>query len=279
MIIDAHQHFWRIDRGDYGWISDEISAIRRDYLPTHLRAYLDHFGIDRTILVQAGETLSDNAFMADCAVEAGFVGGIVAWVDLTAPDIGAHLAGLAALPLIKGIRPVLQGIEDTNWILQPAVISALRQARDLGLRFDALITPRHLEVILQLALEVPDLPIVIDHAAKPVIRAGRPAGAVWRDGMARLAGHDQIHCKLSGLATEFGPGWSAETLAPVADHLLAEFGPERVMWGSDWPVLELEGSYPQWFTVLQALISGRSLVEQAQILGGTARQFYGVAEE
>lgn len=277
MIVDAHQHFWQIDRGLHGWIDDSISGIRRDYLPPHLAPYLAHFGIDKTVLVQAAEDLSDNSFMDGLAKEAGFIGGIVAWLDLTAPDAGRTLQDLAQNPLIKGVRPVLQGIEDSNWVLQPAVMDNLRLLPGLGLRFDALVQPRHLAAIDTLATAIPDLPIVVDHAAKPVIRGGTAPGADWLDGMARLARHPQMHCKISGLATEFGPGWSSDRLRPVVQHLITCFTPARLMWGSDWPVLELDGSYPQWFACLNTLIADLTAAEKADILGGTATRFYDLA--
>lgn len=276
MIIDAHQHFWQIDRGVTDWIDDSISGIRRDYVPSHLAPYLDHLQVDKTVLVQAAETLSENDFMLGLAEQAPFVGAIVAWLDLSTTNAPDTLRDLAAKPLVKGVRPVLQGIEDSNWILQPNVMDALRLLPDLGLRFDALIQPRHLPIIEKLAWAIPDLPIVIDHAAKPVIRGGATLTDEWLQGMAKLAKHPRMHCKISGLATEFGPGWSAETLRPVVDHLIACFGPSRLMWGSDWPVLELDGSYSQWFTCLQTLISDLSEDEQADILGQSAARFYGI---
>lgn len=279
MIVDAHQHFWQIDKGMHGWIDDSISGIRRDYLPKHLAPYLAHFGIDKTILVQAAEDLADNSFMDGLAQNADFIGGIVAWLDLSASNAADILHDLAQNPLIKGVRPVLQGIEDSTWILQPAVLDNLRLLPGNGLRFDALVQPRHLTAIDTLATSIPDLPIVIDHAAKPVIRGGTALDRDWLDGMARLARHPQMHCKISGLATEFGPGWSAESLRPVVQHLLECFGPARLMWGSDWPVLELDGSYPQWFTCLKTMIADLNTAEQADILGGTATRFYGLASE
>ena len=278
MIVDAHQHFWLIDRGVNGWIDDSISGIRRDYLPEHLEPYCRHLGIDQTILVQASETLGENGFMADLAAESGLVGGIVAWLDLTSTDAFRTLEDLSKSPIIKGIRPVLQGIEDTNWVLQDSVMSCLKVLPALGLRFDALIQPRHLPVIAKLAEAVPDLDIVIDHAAKPVIQGGRRPDADWYDGMRHVASHPHLHCKISGLATEHGPGWTATTMQPVVDHLLDTFSPARLMWGSDWPVLELDGSYVQWFTCLQSMLSGCSASEKADVLGNTAARFYGLAQ-
>ncbi len=276
MIIDAHHHFWQIDRGVTDWIDDSISGIRRDYAPPHLAPYLDHLKVDKTVLVQAAETLSENDFMLDLAAQAPFIGAIVAWLDLSDPTAPQTLKAFAQHPLIKGVRPVLQGLEDSEWILQPNVMENLRLLPELDLRFDALIQPRHLPSIDKLAWAIPSLPIVIDHAAKPIIRGGTALSDDWLQGIAKLAKHPQMHCKISGLATEFGPGWSADTLKPTVDHLITCFGPSRLMWGSDWPVLELDGSYSQWFTCLQSLICDLGSEEQADILGQTAARFYGM---
>ena len=276
MIVDAHQHFWQISRGVNTWIDESISGIRRDYLPEHLEPYLKHLGIDKTILVQASETVEENLFMTDLADQCDFIGGIVAWVDLSASTAINELQQLAMNPLIKGIRPVLQGIEDDQWILQENVVSALRELPKLGLRFDALIQTRHLNAISEVVSLIPELAIVVDHAAKPVIRNGTKPDADWFDGMSKLAQNDQIYCKLSGLVTEHGEGWTVNALRPVFEHLLNVFTPDRLMWGSDWPVLELDGSYVQWFSCVNSLMSDLSSTERDQILGGSAATFYGL---
>ncbi|PRY22489.1 L-fuconolactonase [Aliiruegeria haliotis] len=274
MIIDAHQHFWQLDRGVYDWIDDSIAGLRRDFLPHHLEPYLKPLGIDGTILVQASETVTENEFLLNTAEASGCVRGIVAWLDLAAPNAVSELERLSEIPLVKGVRPVLQGIEDTNWVLRREVLEALRHLPGLGLRFDALIVPRHLTAIAELADRLPDLSIVVDHAAKPIIANRARPDAHWKHGMARLAGIDSIHCKISGIAFEQGRGWTTAGLQPVADHLLETFGPHRLMWGSDWPVLEHVGSYIQWFDSVNQMISGCDARGRAAILGETATAFY-----
>ncbi len=276
MIIDAHQHYWRMDRGVYDWIDESISGLRRDYLPVHLEHYLAPLGIDGTILVQASETVTENGFLLEVAEASERVCGIVAWLDLESPDAVATLEQLSRTSLVKGVRPVLQGIEETDWILRPRVLDALRHLPDLGLRFDALIVPRHLDTIATLIDRVPELSIVVDHAAKPIIANGASPDVHWKRGMARLAESENVHCKLSGIAFEQGRGWTTQGLRPVSDHLLATFGPERLMWGSDWPVLEHVGSYLQWFDCVKGLISDCDATGQAAILGETAARFYGI---
>lgn len=276
MIVDAHQHFWQISRGVNTWIDDSISEIRRDYLPEHLAPYLKHLGIKKTILVQASDTLEENQFMVEMADKCDFIGGIVAWVDLGAKTAIEDLLQLALNPLIKGVRPVLQGIEDDNWILQENVISALHELPKLGLRFDALIQTRHLDAISNVGTQIPELAIVADHAAKPVINGGSQPDTVWFDGISKLAQNQNVYCKLSGLVTEYGEGWTEEALRPVFEHLINAFSPDRLMWGSDWPVLELDGSYVQWFNCVEKLISELTANERDQILGGSAVTFYGL---
>jgi L-fuconolactonase len=188
--------------------------------------------------------------------------------------VEAQLAQIAHPPL-RGIRPMLQDIGDTGWVLQDQVITGLRKVAAAGLRMDALITTRHLFVIEQLAQAIPELPLVVDHCAKPVF-TGHDPGEDWRRGMTALAAHPQVCCKLSGLANEFGPGWSAETLQPVFDHVAGAFGAERLMWGSDWPVLELAGDYSDWLMTAQQMAGSLSAREREQVFGGSALKFYGL---
>lgn len=271
MIIDAHQHFWRIARGDYGWMTDQVAPIRRDILPADLEPLARAAGVTGTVLVQAAPTLDETLFMLGLADLSPLIRGVVGWIDLTG-DVAAQLSRIAH-PALRGIRPMLQDIDDTRWILQGGVIDGLRQVAGAGLRLDALITPRHLPVIEELVGQVPSLPIVVDHCAKPAFD-GTDLGPDWRRGIDALATHPQVFCKLSGLANEFGPGWSADTLRPVFDQVLSAFGPERLMWGSDWPVLELAGTYGDWLQVVQDLTATLSDADRAQVFGKTAIHFY-----
>lgn len=273
MIIDAHQHFWRISRGDYGWMDDSVEPIRRDILPADLEPLARSGGVIGTLLVQAAPTLAETEFLLDLAAQTSLVRGVVGWIDLLG-DVEAQLAQIAH-PALRGIRPMLQDIGDTGWVLQDQVITGLRKVAAAGLRMDALITPRHLFVIEQLAQAIPELPLVVDHCAKPVF-TGHDPGEDWRRGMTALAAHPQVCCKLSGLANEIGPGWSAETLQPVFEHVAGAFGAERLMWGSDWPVLELAGDYSDWLMTAQQMAGSLSAREREQVFGGSALKFYGL---
>jgi L-fuconolactonase len=272
MRIDAHQHFWRISRGDYFWMSPDVEVLYRDYGPEHLQPLLARHGIDRTILVQAAPTVAETEFMLETAEAAPFVAGIVGWVDFTAPDAVQTMTGLAANPLIVGFRPMVQDIADDDWLVRSDLTAAFRTLVEHRLVFDALVLPRHLSRTLVLADRHPDLSIVIDHGAKPFIREGLLDP--WRADMAALAARPNIVCKLSGLVTEARADWSTDDLRPYVDHLLHVFGPERLLWGSDWPVVNLAGGYDRWREATQELIDSLSEAEKAAILGGNAARIY-----
>ncbi|WP_240722431.1 amidohydrolase [Poseidonocella sp. HB161398] len=271
MLIDAHQHFWQISRGDYGWMDDSVAPIRRDFLPGDLAPLAAAEGVAGSVLVQAAPSLDETRFLLGLAERTPMVLGVVGWIDLEGD--AADQLGAIAHPLLKGIRPMLQDIPETGWILREKVLDGLEAVRRAGLSLDALVTPRHLEAIDRLAAALPGLPVVIDHCAKPLFSDGDP-GAAWRAGMDRLAAHPQIACKLSGLAGEYGPGWGGAALAPVFGHVLAAFGAERLLWGSDWPVLELSGRYGDWLGTTRALAADLPASAQAEIFGGTARRVY-----
>jgi L-fuconolactonase len=272
MLVDAHQHFWQLADRNGAWPPPELSAIYRDFLPGDLAHLLERQGVARTVLVQSMPNEDDTRFMLGLAKRNPFIGGVVGWVDMKAPDAPARIAALAADPMLKGLRPMLQDLEDDRWIddaaLGPAVDAMLRH----GLSFDALVLPRHLPALLAFAERYPALPIVIDHGAKPLIAHG--VLEPWRGDIARLAALPQVHCKLSGLVTEAGPDWDVARLRPYVDHLLASFGPQRLIWGSDWPVLNLASDYAGWIAASAALLAGLDQDGQRAVFGLNARRFY-----
>jgi L-fuconolactonase len=273
--IDAHQHFWQVSRGDYGWLTPQSSALYRDFLPDDLRPVLHDARIDKTILVQAAESIAETEFMLDLAARTAFVAGVVGWVDFAAPDATAHIARLARNPRLVGLRPMLQDMRDERWILKPELAPVIHAMETYHLRFDALIGPRHLPAIIEFAARYPGLAIVVDHAAKPAIRDGHLQE--WRNDMQRLAHARNVYCKLSGLATEAGSEWNEDRLRPYVDTLLDAFGPQRLMWGSDWPVLLVTGDYPRWLETAQALTATLSDTDRARIFGSTAAAFYQIS--
>lgn len=267
--VDAHHHVWQVARGDYDWMSPDL-PIARDYGLADLRPLLGD--ITATILVQAAATEAETDYMLSVArASGGLVRGVVGWVDLAAHDAPDSIAARAAEPLLRGLRPMLQDIEDTRWILREEVQPALAAMARHGLRFDALIKPRHLPAIGELAQQHPTLPVVIDHAAKPDIAGG--AFQPWATHMTHLARETPWCCKVSGLVTEAASGWQPDHLRPYIDHLLAEFGPTRLMWGSDWPVVNLAGGYARWRAAALTLLPPGT---HPAVLGGTAARFYGL---
>ncbi len=285
---DAHQHFWQLARGDYAWLSVDdpgVAPLVRDFMPDALAPLLRAHGVTRTVLVQAAETVAETEFMLTLAAAHEFAAGVVGWVDLAGADAASMLARLAENDRLKGVRPMLQDLPEDDWIVHAPRPEAMRTLQRLGLRFDALVKPRQLAPLARFARAWPELPIVIDHAAKPPLAFAwndAPMRA-WRSDMATLAAVPQVACKISGLLTELRPTDAAsraqatERLRPVVDALLGWFGPERLMWGSDWPVLTLAGGYDDWVVVSDALLEPLSADERARVLHGTAQRFYGLA--
>lgn len=273
--IDAHQHFWQVSRGDYGWLTPALPTLYRDFLPDDLRPVMRDARIEKTILVQAAESVAETHFMLDLAVRTPFVAGVVGWVDFAAPDATMQIARLARNPRLVGLRPMLQDMRDERWILSPDFAPVVHAMQTYHLRLDALIRPRHLPTIVELAARYPGLSIVVDHAAKPAIRDGHMRE--WHNDMQKLAQARNVYCKLSGLATEAGPEWNAALLRPYVDTLLDAFGPQRLMWGSDWPVLLLAGDYLRWLETAEALTAALSDLDRARIFGDTAAAFYRIS--
>ncbi|MBW8722070.1 MAG: amidohydrolase family protein [Polaromonas sp.] len=261
MLIDAHQHFWKLADRTGHWPPAALEAIYRDFGPTDLRPELERCRVSGTVLVQS--------------LPSPFVLGVVGWVDMLAADAPAQIEALARHPKLKGLRPMLQDLPDTQWISNPALDPALHAMQAGGLAFDALVLPRHLPALQTMACRHPSLSIVIDHAAKPEIALERLEP--WRAYLDALASLPQVHCKLSGLLTEAGACPTAQALGPYVDHVLKVFGVRRVIWGSDWPVLELAADYPGWLAMARDLCRahpGMDDAGMAAIFGGNARRLY-----
>jgi L-fuconolactonase len=268
-VIDAHFHVWRLERADYGWLTPALGAIHRDVSLDDWRRVRAGSGITAGVLVQAAPTEAETRFLLDQARDATDVLGVVGWVDLIATDAAYRIRALAADSKLVGLRPMLQDLPDPDWILQDRLAPALEAVQAAGLTFDALIKPVHVPRVLALAARFPGLRIVVDHGAKPAIAAGQWDD--WAAAMRDLAGMPQVFCKLSGLWTEAASGAPTAVLQPYMRHLLDCFGPQRLLWGSDWPVLELAGDYPAWHA---AALSAVPPADRAQVFGATALQAY-----
>jgi L-fuconolactonase len=271
--IDSHQHFWRLDRGDYEWLTPKLEPIYRDYLPGDLEPQLRRAGVDSTVLVQAAPTIAETQYMLELAAEHAFIAGVVGWVNFESPVAPATIETLAADANLVGLRPMIQDIPDAAWMLKPELAPAIEAMIDHDLVFDALILPQHLPVLADFADLYPELRLVVDHAAKPPLGSGDLS--TWRHDISEIARSTNAVCKLSGLVTEAGSANPA-MLAPCVDHLLEVFGPRRMMWGSDWPVCELVCSYEEWSQAVEMLLVRLTGAERAQIYSGTARECYGI---
>jgi L-fucono-1,5-lactonase len=272
--VDAHQHFWRLARGDYGWLTSTLAPIYRDFEPADLEPLLARAGVDATVLVQAAPTVAETRFLLELARTAPFVVGVVGWAPLDAPDAPEVVAALARDPHLRGLRPMIHDLPDVDWMLGPDVERGLRAIEAADLTFDALVRPPHLPTLRRLLARHPDLRVVIDHAAKPEIAAGRREP--WASDMAALARETRAWVKLSGLVTEDGPGWSVDRLRPYVDHLLDSFGPERLIFGSDWPVVLLRTGYAEWLAAVRTLLVGLEHAAQNRVLGLNAIACYGL---
>lgn len=272
--IDAHQHFWDIARGDYHWLTPELGPIYRNFLPSDLAPNLEAHGISGTILVQAAPTLAETRFMLSLADNSPAVKGVVGWVDFESTDAPQIISDLAAHPALVGLRPMIQDLEDDDWMLRDILTPAFEALIANDLTFDALTFPRHLENLSALLIRFPDMRVVIDHGSKPLIRDSLIDD--WAASMKQLAADTNAFCKLSGLVTEAKPDWSVDDLRPYVDHLLSTFGPQRILWGSDWPVCLLASSYERWVEATETLLNGLTPDEKDAVLGLNALRAYGL---
>lgn len=274
-MIDAHFHCWQLDRGDYGWLTPALAPIYRDVAMSEWAQHAQTAGITGGVLVQAAPTEAETHFLLAQAQAHSQVLGVVGWVDMLAPDAVARIAQLAQHPKLKGLRPMLQDIADPDWILQPALTPALQAMAHHGLVLDALVKPVHLSRIHTLTQQHPQLRVVIDHGAKPSLDMSM---SMWADGLreiARSTHAQQVACKLSGLWTELPTDADSSAMMPWCDVLLSVWGPHRLMWGSDWPVLNLAADYERWRSWSVNLLRQRCTPEQLhRILDGNARHMY-----
>lgn len=279
MRIDCHQHYWKIRRGDYSWIRADDRILYRDYLPADLKPALARHGIEKTIVVQAAQTVAETDFLLELAAEDDSIAGVIGWLDMEGPEVVRQLDRYRGRAKFLGLRPVIQDLDDDQWIVRPPVLTALRQVAEAGLAFEFLTYPRHLPYVVQALEAVPGLRAVIDHLSKPEIRSGKLEP--WKPWMSRVADYPNLYCKLSGMITEADPqNWRVDDLRPYVEHVMHCFGPERVMFGSDWPVCLLAGSYDQVVGAVEEILSLRRGEElEEKLFGENARRFYQLGAE
>jgi L-fuconolactonase len=274
-MIDAHFHCWQLARGDYGWLNPALTPIYRDVPVADWGQHAKAWGITGGVLVQAAPTASETEFLLQQARDNPAVLGVVGWIDMLAPDAVSQVERCTERPLLKGLRPMLQDLADADWILQPNIQPVLAAMARSGLVFDALIRPVHLPNMLRITQEHPNLVVVVDHGAKPVIGAG--GMDAWAESMRQLASQtdpDRVVCKMSGLWTEAPKGADIEVVRPWCEALLEIWGPQRLLWGSDWPVLELAGAYDAWREMSLNVLASLTSSERSAVLGDNARRTY-----
>ena len=272
MIIDAHQHLWRIGQNGCTWPTPDLVAIHRHFEIEDLALAAAPLGVVGTVLVQSQPDDRDTDWLLQAAARSDLLKAVVGWVDLRSQDAPRRIEELARHPKMRGLRPMLQGLAEDDWILDRALDPAIETMKEHRLSFDALVLTRHLGHICVFAERHPELSIVIDHGAKPPIASG--ALEPWRSEITRVAALTNVWCKLSGLLTEAATAQGADALRPYVAHLLESFGSERLMWGSDWPVLHLAGDYGGWLETARALCGTCDEASQRALFGGTACKFY-----
>lgn len=271
-MLDAHQHFWKISRGDYGWMSPDLKPLYRDFGPEDLAPLMRAAGIARSVLVQAAETEAETDFLLEIAARTDFVAGVVGWADMLAADFPARLDHYARQPKWIGLRPMLQE-HDPALIADPRFRASLSEVARRGVPFDILTFPRHLPELLRALRETPGLHAILDHISKPDMTG--PVDPAWAEGIRALAAMPNIYCKISGLVTEAGPDWSAERIRPFVTLVAESFGPERLVFGSDWPVCNMSATHGQVVGLAREILGGLYGPEQMRaIMETNGLRFY-----
>lgn len=275
MKVDSHQHFWSYSAEDYPWIGPGMEVLARDFLPGDLEPLLAEAGLDGCVAVQARQTLEETRWLLELADRHQVIRGVVGWVDLRADDVAEQLRRFADHPRFVGVRHVVQDEPDKRFVLGEEFRRGLRALHEFGLTYDLLLYPDQLPAAVELARLTPEQPYVLDHLAKPAIKAG--SLDPWRADLAALARHPNVCCKLSGMVTEADrTGWKRDDFRPYLEVALEAFGPDRLMIGSDWPVCLLAATYADAMGIVTDSIAALAPAEQAAIMGGTAARFYGL---
>ncbi len=275
MRIDSHQHYWNPDLLKYSWMAPAPHPLRRIYLPSDLEPTLTQNTFDGSVVVQAAQVPAEATWLLNLASQHKSILGVVAWVDLKDANVGKILDQLQKHPKFVGVRHLIHDEPDVRWMLQPEVIRGLKELERRKVPYDLLLRPPHLPYVPALLEKLPDLRMVVDHIAKPNIKEGIFDG--WAQDMERIAKHPNLYCKVSGMITEADPkNWKSEQLAPYVQHVLKLFSFDRLMFGSDWPVCTLAGTWKEVLAAFTQALGPQNADERAKILGSTAAKFYGL---
>lgn len=276
MKLDAHQHFWEYNIAEYGWIGEEMKAIRQSFLPRDLEPILTQSGMDGCIAVQARQSLTETEWLLQLADQYEFIKGVVGWVDLCSDDVRNQLELLASNPVLKGVRHVIQDEPDLQYVLREDFQRGISLLKEYDLVYDLLVSKEQLPYAVDLVKAFPEQRFVLDHLAKPDIKSG--IISPWREALESLAAQPNTYCKLSGIVTE--ADWASWTPSDFTSYLniaIEAFGAERLMFGSDWPVSNLAASYSEVYGLIKTHIQSLSESEQQMILGGTCAAFYQIS--
>ncbi|MDP4260977.1 MAG: amidohydrolase family protein [Bacteroidota bacterium] len=271
--IDSHQHFWIYDPVRDSWINDDMAAIRKDFLPQDIAPVLQQNGLDGSVLVQSDQSEGENEFQLNNAAKYDFIRGVVGWVDLQSPDIEKRLEYYTQFKKMKGFRHVLQGEKDRAFMLQPAFMRGISLLKKYNFTYDILIFPDQLKHTLHFVKAFPDQPFIIDHIAKPGIKNKKIDE--WKTGIEAIAKYENVYCKISGMVTEADwKQWKNEDFLPYIETVIEAFGPDRILFGSDWPVCLVAASYEKMILIVKDFFSSFSPGEQEKFFGGNAVKFY-----
>lgn len=277
MQIDSHQHYWKLERGDYGWLTPKAGILYRDYLPQHLTDQLKACRIEKTVVVQAAPTVAETEYLLSLCEQEESLAGVVGWLDLESTGFAKEFSRLKTNPYFVGIRPMLQDLNDDKYILRPQVMKALQLMQEHQFPLDLLVFPRHLPYVQEVLNQLPELKAVVNHLAKPNIAGDE--WELWRSHIEAIAANPQVYCKLSGMVTEADlQKWKKEDFAPYVNHIFSIFGVNRIMFGSDWPVCRLAAEYQTVYMLAQELLSDKiNEADREKIFGENAVRFYNLA--
>lgn len=275
MRIDAHQHFWHYNPSEHAWMTDAMHGLKRDYLPADLQPLLDRTGVHGTIAVQARQHVQETDWLLELADKHDYIKGVVGWVDLQAPDLHEQLERYRHYPKLVGIRHVVHDEPDEQFMLRPAFLRGLSLLAEFDLTYDLLLFPQHLPVAVDVAKQLPNQRFVLDHMAKPLIKTQTVAS--WEADIRALASLENVYCKVSGMVTEAAwQHWKLDDFKRYLEVVFDCFGPDRLMFGSDWPVCTLAASYAEVVLIVQEHVRGLPTDIQDRVFGGNAIHFYGV---
>lgn len=275
VAIDSHQHFWNYSPQRQVWMTDEMTVLKRDFLPDDLLPLLKENSIDGCVAVQASQTEEENMFLLTLAAQHDFIKGIVGWVDLQSNRVESRLTYYKESKKMKGFRHIIHDEQDVDFMLRPDFMRGVGLLNRFGFTYDILIYPEHLVNTLKFVRRFPDQPFVIDHMAKPIIRESKVVE--WKKELKAIAACDNVHCKISGLVTEAKwNSWRKDDFTPYLDAVVEMFGTDRLMYGSDWPVCTLSATYEDMFGIVKDYFSGFTLAEREKVFSGNATEFYGL---